>query len=66
MKQKFIKLKIEENRYHYVNPLFITSVLEMGERCAIYTMDSKTIYPLETVDEVMKKIKEANEFTITL
>jgi uncharacterized protein YlzI (FlbEa/FlbD family) len=29
-------------------------------------MDGKTIYPQETVDEVMKKIKEANEFKITL
>ena len=66
MKQKFIKLKIEENRYHYVNPLFITSVLEIGDKSMVCAMGGETIYTQETVDEVMKKIKEANEFTITL
>jgi uncharacterized protein YlzI (FlbEa/FlbD family) len=66
MQNKFIKLYVQKEQPHYVNPLLITSVLKIQDKCAVYTMDGKTIYPQETIDEVMKKIKEANEFTITL
>jgi uncharacterized protein YlzI (FlbEa/FlbD family) len=66
MQNNFIKLHVQNEQPHYVNPLLITSVLKIQDKCAVYTMDGKTIYPQETVDEVMKKIKEANDFTITL
>jgi uncharacterized protein YlzI (FlbEa/FlbD family) len=66
MQSKFIKLKLQNEQVHYVNPLLITSVLEIVDKCAVYTMDGKSIYPEESVDEVMKKIKEASEFKIHL
>jgi uncharacterized protein YlzI (FlbEa/FlbD family) len=63
MEQKFIKLKIEDNQYHYVNPIFITSVLEIKDNCVVYTMDGKLIHPKESVDDVMKKIKDSSKMT---
>jgi uncharacterized protein YlzI (FlbEa/FlbD family) len=70
MQNKFIKFKIQNGEpiYCYINPIFITSVEQLGvqDKCAVNTMDGKTFYAKETVDEVMKKIKEANEFKITL
>ena len=66
MQNNFIKLKVKNEQSHYVNPILITSVLKIKDKCAVYTMDGKTIYSQESVDEVMKKIKEANQFKITL
>jgi uncharacterized protein YlzI (FlbEa/FlbD family) len=66
MEQKFIKLKIQDNQYHYVNPMLITSILQIKDDCAVYTMDGRAIYPKESVDDVMKKIKEKTQFTFEL
>jgi uncharacterized protein YlzI (FlbEa/FlbD family) len=66
MQNKFIKLKLQNEQVHYVNPVFITSVLEIVDKCAVYTMDGRSIYPEESVDEVMKKIKEANHFQLQM
>jgi hypothetical protein len=65
MEQKFIKLKIQERQYHYVNPLLITSVLQIEQKCVVYTMDARSIYPEETVDAVIKKIKDSSKITFT-
>lgn len=62
MRNKFIQLKLQNEQIQYVNPLFITSVLKIEDRCAVYTMDGRSIYPEETVDSVIKKIKESEQW----
>jgi uncharacterized protein YlzI (FlbEa/FlbD family) len=64
MEQKFIKLKIQDDQSHYVNPVLITSILEIKDSCAVYTIDGRSIYPQESVEDVMKKIKESSKFTL--
>ena len=65
MQTKFIKLKFKDI-VQYINPMFITSIVQIGEQCAVHTMDGRRLDSDETVEEVMKKVKEANTFTITL
>jgi hypothetical protein len=66
METKFIKIK-QGDTVRYINPVFITSVFANdGNRCAVYTMDGRMIVSDEAADEVMKKIKQASTFTITL
>jgi hypothetical protein len=66
MGTKFIKLKIQDDQYHYVNPMLITSVLKIQNNCAVYTMDGRSIYPQESVDDVLKKIKDSGKFFLDL
>ena len=63
MEQKFIRLNIQEGQYQYINPVFITSVLKVKDKCAVYTMDGRVAHPEESVEDVMKKIREAGRFT---
>jgi uncharacterized protein YlzI (FlbEa/FlbD family) len=65
MQTKFIKLKFKDI-VQYINPVFITSIVRIGEQCAIHTMDGRRLDSDETVEEVMKKIKEATSLTFTL
>ncbi len=65
MQTKFIKLKFKDV-VHYINPIFVTSIQQAGEQCVVYTMDGRSAYSDETVEEVTKKIKESTTFTFTL
>jgi uncharacterized protein YlzI (FlbEa/FlbD family) len=63
MEQKFIRLNIQEGQYQYINPVFITSVLKVKDKCAVCTMDGRVVHPEESVEDVMKKIREVGRFT---
>jgi hypothetical protein len=65
MQTKFIKLKFKDI-VQYINPVFITSIIQIGEQCAVHTMDGRRLDSDETVEEVMKKVKEATSLTFTL
>ncbi len=65
MQTKFIKLKFKDI-VQYINPVFVTSIIQIGEQCAVHTMDGRRLDSDETVEEVMKKIKESTAFTFTL
>jgi hypothetical protein len=66
METKFIKIKQGE-AVRYINPVFITSLFANDEgRCTVYTMDGRMIESDEPIDDVMRKIKQASAFTITL
>ena len=65
MQTKFIKLKFKDI-VQYINPVFITSIVRIGEQCAIHTMDGRRLDSDETVEEVIKKVKEATSLTFTL
>jgi hypothetical protein len=65
MQTKFIKLKFKDI-VQYINPVFITSIIQIGEQCAVHTMDGRRLDSDETVEGVMKKVKEVTSLTFTL
>ena len=65
MQTKFIKLKFKDI-VQYINPIFITSVVQVGEQRVVHTVDGRRLDSDETVEEIMKKIKEATSLTFTL
>lgn len=65
MTTKFIKLKVKiPGDQELVNPTFITRIRKAGIQTVVYTMDGNSIYTEETVEEVLKKIKNSEMFTI--
>lgn len=62
---KFIKLTVAPQDEIYINPIFITNIRKIKslnesqpDTAVIHTMDGYKIYPKETVEEIMKKIKQ--------
>jgi uncharacterized protein YlzI (FlbEa/FlbD family) len=66
MTSKFIKLKVEiPGDEELINPTFITRIRKAGTKTIVYTMDGSSVYAVDSVEEVLKKIKESEMFTIT-
>lgn len=63
MTTKFIKLKRGDD-VELVNPTFITRIRNVGQQTVVYTMDGNGIYTDDTVEEVMKKIKDTEKFIL--
>ena len=61
---KFIKLKRNEEE-ELVNPIFITRIRKVGHSTAVYTADGGSIHTDDTIDEVVKKIKDIEKFILT-
>lgn len=64
MNTKFIKLKRGDD-VELVNPIFIIRIRKVGSQTAVYTMDGNSVYTDETIDEVLKKIKDSEKFIMT-
>lgn len=65
MNTKFIKLKRGDD-VELVNPIFITRIRKVGQHTAVYTMDGNGVYTDDTLDEVMKKIKDTEKFILDI
>lgn len=66
MTTRFIKLTQGPDSEYHVNPTFIISIRKIaGNKAVVYTMDGNSIYPNETVEEIMDKIKKAEAFYIS-
>jgi hypothetical protein len=64
MQTKFIKLKFRDI-VQYINPVFITNIVQTKEQCVVYTMDGRSAYSDETAEEIINKINKASTFTFT-
>ena len=71
MQSKFIKLTTEIGNEIHINHPFIISVKKLkptnesqSNTTVITLMSGDKVYVMETVDEVMKQIKNADKFTI--
>jgi len=65
MTTKFIKLKRNDD-VELVNPIFITRIRNVGSNTVVYTMDGNGVYTDDTVEEVMKKIKDTEKFILDI
>lgn len=65
MTSKFIKLKRNDD-VELVNPIFITRIRKVGVQTVVYTMDGNGVYTDDTVEEVMKKIKDTEKFILDI
>ena len=65
MTTKFIKLKRNDD-IELVNPTFIIRIRKVGVQTVVYTMDGNGIYTDDTVEEVMKKIKDTEKFILDI
>jgi len=65
MTTKFIKLKRGDD-VELVNPTFITRITKLGPQTIVYTMDGNSVYTNDTVEEVMKKIKDTEKFILDI
>jgi uncharacterized protein YlzI (FlbEa/FlbD family) len=62
---KFIKLSVDiPGDEELVNPIFITRIRKAGVKTIVYTMDGSSIYTNDTVQDVMKKIKDTEKFIL--
>jgi uncharacterized protein YlzI (FlbEa/FlbD family) len=73
MQSKFIKLTTECGDDHHINPIFIVEVKKtkslsesQPDTATIVMVNGDRIRPKETVEQIMKKIKEATSLTFTL
>lgn len=67
MRNNFIKLTTETGNEIHINHPFIISVKKFkptSNTTVITLMSGDKVYITETVDEVMKQIKNADKFTI--
>jgi uncharacterized protein YlzI (FlbEa/FlbD family) len=66
MISKFIKLKVQiPGDEELINPTFITRIRKAGTKTIVYTMDGSSVYTEETVEDVIKKIKDTEKFIVT-
>ena len=66
---KFIKVTLTDDKLvHHINPLFIVSIQHDVEtnKTILYTMDGNSIYPKESADEIIKKIKDLDKMQFTI
>jgi hypothetical protein len=65
MDPKLIKLTTKTEEY-YINPMLITSIKKEidNNMVHIYTFDGRVISPIESLEEVMKKIKDSSKITL--
>ena len=62
---KFIKLSVDiPGDEELVNPIFITRIRKAGVKTIVYTMDGSSIYTNDTVQDVMKIIKDTEKFIL--
>ena len=73
MQNKFIKVTTECGDDHHINPIFIAEIKKTKsvneshpDTATIVMVNGDRIRPKETVEQIMKKIKEANTLTFTL
>ena len=73
MQNKFIKVTTECGDDHHINPIFIAEIKKtkslsesQPDTATIVMVNGDRIRPKETVEQIMKKIKEATSLTFTL
>lgn len=71
MQNKFIKVTTEYGDDHHINPIFIVEIKKtkslsesQPDTATIITINGDRIRPKETVEQIMKKIKDTETFTI--
>jgi len=71
MQNKFIKVTTESGDDHHINPIFIVEIKKIKslsesqpDTATIVTINGNKIQPKETVEQIMKKIKDTENFTI--
>jgi len=71
MQNKFIKVTTESGDDHYINPIFIVEIKKTKslseshpDTATIVMVNGDRIQPKETVEQIMKKIKDTETFTI--
>jgi hypothetical protein len=67
MEQKFIKLTTTHSEY-YINPNMISCIQKPieSDKIIVKLFDQTSFSPNESFNEIMKKIKEANQFKFEL
>jgi len=69
---KFIKLTTEQGDEHHVNPIFIIDIKKtkslsesQPDTATVIMINGDRIRPLESVEEIIKKIKDTEKFILT-
>ena len=69
---KFIKLTTESGDEHHVNPIFIIDIKKtkslsesQPDTATVIMINGDRIRPLESVEEIIKKIKDTEKFILT-
>ena len=72
MMTKFIKLTTESGDEYHINPLFITEIKKtkslsesQPDMATVVMINGDRVRPLESVEEIMKKIKDTEKFILT-
>jgi uncharacterized protein YlzI (FlbEa/FlbD family) len=71
MQNKFIKVTTESGDEHHINPIFIVEIKKIKslsesqpDTATVVMVNGDRIRPKETVEQIMKKIKDTENFTI--
>jgi len=69
---KFIKLTTESGDEHHVNPIFIIDIKKtkslsesQPDTATVVMINGDRIRPIESVEEIIKKIKDTEKFILT-
>ena len=69
---KFIKLTTESGDEHHVNPIFIIDIKKtkslsesQPDTATVIMINGDRIRPIESVEEIIKKIKDTEKFILT-